>query len=120
MKICIPPPWPSVSLRGTEWDGPLILNALLVLAERHSALKRAQFGSETSAAALQGMRVLLCHGAQGVPMGIEKLVASQAKGEGIAATRIYNVDIDICGHWGIIKQHFVSYSFYSIGHVVTN
>lgn len=44
---------------GTEWDGPLVLNALLVVAERYSALKRARFGSETSASALQGMCVLL-------------------------------------------------------------
>ena len=36
-----------------------MMNALLVLVERYSALKRARFGSETSAAALQGMRVLL-------------------------------------------------------------
>lgn len=45
-----------------EWDGPLVLNALLVVAERFSALKTAKFGSETSAAALSGMRVLLCLG----------------------------------------------------------
>lgn len=42
-----------------EWDGPLVLNALLVVAERYSALKRARFGSETSPEALRGMRVLL-------------------------------------------------------------
>lgn len=41
-------------------DGPLILNAILVVVERFSALKRARFGSETSAAALRGMCVLLC------------------------------------------------------------
>lgn len=41
-------------------DGPLILNAILVVVERYSALKRARFGSETSAAALRGMCVLLC------------------------------------------------------------
>lgn len=41
------------------WDGPLILNGLLVVAERYSALKRARFGSETSSEALRGMRVLL-------------------------------------------------------------
>lgn len=41
-------------------DGPLILNAILVVVERYSALKRGRFGSETSAAALRGMCVLLC------------------------------------------------------------
>lgn len=42
-----------------EWDGSLVLNALLVVAERYSALKRARFGSETSPEALRGMHVLL-------------------------------------------------------------
>lgn len=42
-----------------EADGPLVLNALLVVAERYSALKRARFGSETTSEALRGMRVLL-------------------------------------------------------------
>lgn len=36
------------------------MNAILVAVERFSALKKARFGSETSAAALRGMRLLLC------------------------------------------------------------
>lgn len=61
--FCVPPPRPfdaDTSNQGMEWDGPLVLNALLVVAERYSALKRARFGSETSSEALRGMRVLLC------------------------------------------------------------
>lgn len=69
--FCVPPPDPAAfsanddpsSKEMMECDGPLVLNALLVVAERYSALKRARFGSETSAAALRGMCVLLCLGA---------------------------------------------------------
>ena len=68
--FCVPPPRPtlpasattrtSVRKEETGGDGPLVLNAILVVVERYSALKRARFGSETSAAALRGMCVLLC------------------------------------------------------------
>lgn len=59
----MPPPDPSPSSTitgGKEWDGPLLMNATLVAVERFSALKKARFGSETSAAAVRGMRLLLC------------------------------------------------------------
>eukprot|EP00903_Cladosiphon_okamuranus_P018207 g16748.t1 len=58
----VPPPRPfdaNTLNEGMGSDGPLILNGLLVVAERYSALKRARFGSETSSEALRGMRVLL-------------------------------------------------------------
>lgn len=70
--FCVPPPHPfdnpppendarSNDEGGEiERDGPLVLNALLVVAERYSALKKGRFGSEISAAALRGMNVLLC------------------------------------------------------------
>lgn len=60
--FCVPPPRPfdtDTSHQGMKWDGPLVLNGLLVAAERYSALKRARFGSETSPEALRGMRMLL-------------------------------------------------------------
>lgn len=56
-----PDPSPSSMITGgKEWDGPLLMNAILVAVERFSALKKARFGSETSAAAIRGMRLLLC------------------------------------------------------------
>lgn len=68
--FCVPPPRPSPAAnaagatssvdQGTEWDGPLVLNALLVVTERYSSLKRARFGSETSAESVRGMRILVC------------------------------------------------------------
>ncbi|CAB1121170.1 FK/GFPP [Ectocarpus sp. CCAP 1310/34] len=59
--FCVPPPRPcDTPDRRMDRDGPLVLNALLVVAERYSALKRARFGSDTSAEALRGMCVLLC------------------------------------------------------------
>lgn len=66
--FCIPPPHPSTTNKPPsarermEFDGSLVLNAILVVAERFSALKRARFGSETDAAAVRGMRVVLCLG----------------------------------------------------------
>lgn len=68
--FCVPPPRPRAAgppPQETQGDGPLVLNALLVAAERYSALKRARFGSETSAEALRGMRVLLCCLPEGAP-----------------------------------------------------
>lgn len=59
--FCVPPPRPCYTLdQRMDLDGPLVLNALLVVVERYSALKRARFGSDTSAEALRGMCVLLC------------------------------------------------------------
>lgn len=93
--FCVPPPRPSdptnisVPNQGMEWDGPLLLNALLVVAERYSALKRARFGSETSAEALRGMRVLLCF-ARG-PGGEEK--GSADVGQGVPGS----VDVERVG-----------------------
>ncbi|CAM9157891.1 unnamed protein product [Choristocarpus tenellus] len=42
-----------------SWNGPLVLNAVVSILERYSALKRGYFGSETSSMAVAGMRVLL-------------------------------------------------------------
>ncbi|CAM9296426.1 unnamed protein product [Ectocarpus sp. 12 AP-2014] len=60
--FCVPPPRPCdiPDQQMDRRDGPLVLNALLVVVERYSALKRARFGSDTSAEALRGMCVLLC------------------------------------------------------------
>lgn len=79
----MPPPRPSPTTSspnpGTEWDGPLILNALLVVAERYSALKRARFGSETSAVAVRGMCILMALAA-GVLEGLPGLAANGLEG----------------------------------------
>lgn len=57
----MPPPRPcDTPDEQMDRDGPLVLNALLVVVERYSALKRARFGSDTNAEALRGMCVLLC------------------------------------------------------------
>ncbi|CAN0248244.1 unnamed protein product, partial [Ectocarpus sp. 8 AP-2014] len=59
--FCVPPPRPcDTPDQQMDRDGPLVLNALLVVVERYSALKRARFGSDTSVEALRGMCVLLC------------------------------------------------------------
>lgn len=59
--FCVPPPRPcDTPDQQMDRDGPLVLNALLVVVERYSALKRARFGSDTSAEALRSMCVLLC------------------------------------------------------------
>lgn len=63
---------------GVEGDGPLLINAVLVVAERYSALKKARFGSETSSEALSGMSVLVCLGA-GMERGLEERLVGIVK-----------------------------------------
>ncbi|CAN0024648.1 unnamed protein product, partial [Ectocarpus fasciculatus] len=77
--FCVPPPRPCYTLdQRMDLDGPLVLNALLVVVERYSALKRARFGSDTSAEAVRGMCVLLC--LAGVAEDWEKVIEEGVPG----------------------------------------